>query len=80
MTLFVLTHHHEPADCGAAIAAWKGFDSPLRGMPIVASCISGGHHAWWQVDAPDAAAALAQLPPFVAARTEIEAVREVLVP
>jgi hypothetical protein len=80
MTLFVLTHHHDPADCGAAIAAWKGFDSPLRGLPIVASCISGGHHAWWQVDAPDAATALAQLPPFVAARTEIEAVREVRVP
>ena len=48
---FVLTHHHEPADCGAAIAAWQGFESPLRGLP-----------------------------PFVAARTEIEAVREVLVP
>ena len=80
MTLFVLTHHHEAADCGAAIAAWKGFESPLRGQPLYASCISGGHHAWWQVNAPDATAALAQLPPFVAARTSVEAVREVRVP
>jgi hypothetical protein len=80
VTLFLLTHHHEPADCGPAFAAWKGFDSPLRGLPTVASCISGGHHAWWRVDAPDAAAALAQLPQFVAARTEVEAVREVMLP
>jgi hypothetical protein len=80
MTLFVLTHRHEPADCGAAFAAWKGFESPLSGLPAVASCISGGHHAWWRVEAADATAALAQLPPFVAARTQVEAVREVMVP
>jgi len=78
--LFVLSHRHAPTECRSAFAAWKGFDSPLRHRPTVSSCVEGGHRTWWQIEAPDAAAALAQLPPFVADRTEIEAAREVQVP
>ena len=80
MQLFVLSHRHAPQECRAAFAAWKGFDSPLRHRPTVSSCVEGGHRAWWQIEAPDAEAALAQLPPFVADRTEIEPAREVQVP
>ena len=80
MTLFVLTHHHAPDECGAAMAAWKGFPSALRDRPALASCVSGDHRTWWQAEAPDAESALAQLPPFVAARTEAQAAREVTVP
>jgi hypothetical protein len=78
--LFVLTHRHDAADCGAAFAAWKGFESPLRHTLAVASCVEGRHRAWWQVEATDAEAALAQLPPFVAERTAVEPAREVRVP
>lgn len=80
MPLFVLTHRHEPEECSSAFAAWKGFESPLRALPTVASCVEGGHRAWWQLEAADAEGALAQLPPFVAERTEVEAVREVMLP
>ena len=80
MPLFVLSHSHEPDECGPAFAAWKGFDSPLRHRTTTASCVGGGHHAWWRVEAADEEAALAQLPPFVAQRTEVEAVREVRLP
>jgi len=78
--LFVLSHRHEPDECGSAFAAWKGFDSPLRHGVTLTSCVEGGHRAWWRVEAPDAEAALAQLPPFVAERTEIERAREVMLP
>lgn len=80
MPLFVLSHSHEPHECGPAFAAWKGFESPLRHRLTTASCVEGGHHAWWRVEASDRDAALARLPPFVAARTEVEAVREVKLP
>ena len=80
MPLFLLTHRHAPHECGPAFAAWKGFDSPLRHQVAMSSCVEGGHRAWWRVEAPDAQAALAQLPPFVAERSEAEAVREVEVP
>jgi hypothetical protein len=42
--------------------------------------ISGGHRVWWTVEAPDTAAALAQLPAFVAKRTVVDEVREVPIP
>jgi hypothetical protein len=80
MPLFVLSHRHAPEECGAAFAAWKGFDSPLRRLPALASCVDGLHRAWWHVEAPDAESALAQLPPFVAQRTEVEPAREVTLP
>ena len=80
MPLFVLSHKHAADECGSAFAAWKGFNSPLRHRATVSSCIGGGHHTWWQVEAADAATALAQLPPFVAERTEIEIAKEVQIP
>jgi hypothetical protein len=80
MPLFMLSHAHAPEECGTAFAAWKGFDSPLRHLPALSSCVEGRHHAWWQVEAKDADAALAQLPPFVAERTVVEQAREVRVP
>ena len=80
MPLFVLSHHHQPEECRFAFAAWKGFDSPLRHQPTVASCIEGTHHTWWQVQASDAAAALAQLPPYVAERTTVEPAHQVTIP
>jgi hypothetical protein len=80
VALYVLSHRHEPDECRAAFAAWKGFDSPLRHGVTVSSCVGGGHRAWWHVEAADAEAALAQLPPFVADRTEVEPVREVRLP
>jgi hypothetical protein len=78
--LFMLCHRHEPHECRSAFAAWKGFDSPLRHGLTVASCVEGGHGAWWRVEAPDAEAALAQLPSFVRERTEVERAREVRLP
>ena len=80
MALYLLIHRHEPSQCGPAAAAWKGFDSPLRHQIAMSSCVDGGHRAWWRVEAADAESALAQLPPFMAERTEVEAVREVEVP
>jgi|RhiMetdeSRZDD1v2_1073273.scaffolds.fasta_scaffold1037584_2 hypothetical protein len=78
--LFMLSHSHAPGECRTAFAAWKGFDSPLRHTLTLTSCVEGGHHAWWRVEAADAEAALAQLPPFVAERTVVEPAREVRVP
>ncbi len=67
----MLSHRHAPEECRVAFAAWKGFESPLRGRETIGSCRHGGHALWWTVEAPDEAAALAQLPPYVAARTEV---------
>ena len=80
MAVFVLHHHHEPAECQAAFAAWKGFDSPLCGGMTLASCRQGGHELWWTVDPAGEESALAQLPPYVAARTHATEVSEVSVP
>ncbi len=80
MPLFMLSHSHAPDECGTAFAAWRGFESPLRHTLTLASCVEGHHHAWWQVEAANAETALAQLPPFVADRTEAEPAREVRVP
>lgn len=78
--MFLMTHRHSPQECGSAFAAWLGFDSPLRKQPTVASCMAGGHALWWRVTAESEATALAQLPPFVAERTEVIEVREVSIP
>jgi len=80
MPTFLLHHKHRPEECAIAIAAWKGFCSPLRvGRPF-GSCATGGHELWWTVEAGDAAAALGQLPAYVADRTAVEAVSEVPLP
>ena len=80
MPRFLLQHRHEPPECGAAFAAWKGFDSPLRHAVALASCLEGGHSVWWEVEAADARRALALLPPFVATRTTVTAVSDVAIP
>jgi hypothetical protein len=78
--MFVLAHIHEATQCAATFAAWRGFDSPLRSGTVLSSCVRGGHRLYWVVEATDASSALAQLPPFVAERTEATEVREVAVP
>jgi hypothetical protein len=80
MARFMLTHSHGPDECRVAFAAWRGFESPLRHHSTLSSCSAGGHSLWWTVDADDAGAALAQLPPFVAERTNVSEVREVPIP
>jgi hypothetical protein len=76
----MLTHTHGAEECQVAFAAWSGFNSPLRQRPTLASCIAGGHRVWWTVEAKTADAALAQLPPFLAERTEVSEVRETPIP
>jgi hypothetical protein len=80
MTTFVLSHSHRPEECAIAIAAWKAFRSPLRQGRPLGSCATGGHRLWWTVEAANLAAALAQLPPYVAERTVAEEVRAVPIP
>lgn len=80
MSDFLLQHQHEPGECETAFAAWRPFDSPLRGSPVPSTCLAGGHQIWWLVEADDEAAALALLPEFVAVRTEATAVRYFEVP
>jgi hypothetical protein len=80
MTRFMLSHRHLPEECPTAFAAWHGFDSPLRHQPALASCQQGGHALWWTVEAPSEPEALAQLPPYVAERTDANQVSEVSIP
>jgi hypothetical protein len=80
MPVFLLHHEHQPDECRAAFAAWLGFDSPLRRRAVDSSCLTGGHALWWRVQASDGAAALAQLPRFVAERTTPIEIRAVPVP
>lgn len=77
---FLLCHRHTPEECGAAVVSWRGFDSPLRGRPATASCQYGGHHVWWDTEAPDREAALALLPQYVAQRTEVVRVTDLDIP
>ncbi len=80
MATFVLSHQHKADECAIAIAAWKGFCSPLRHGRALGSCASGGHRVWWTVEAADKQAALALLPCYVARRTSAEEVKEVAIP
>jgi hypothetical protein len=80
MSDFLLQHRHEPGECESAFAAWRSFDSPLRGGTVPSTCLAGDHAIWWFVEAPDEAGALALLPDFVASRTEATTVRYVEVP
>jgi hypothetical protein len=80
MPTFLLTHHHTAAQCGQMFAAWRGFVSPLRHHDALSSCPHGGHGLWWLVEAPDEAAALAQLPECVSRQTEVTSVRPFPIP
>lgn len=80
MGTFMLHHRHQPDECPSSYAAWKGFDSPLRGHPAPSSCRVGGHEIWWEVDASDEAQALGRLPDYVADRTVAIRVNRVEIP
>ena len=70
----------KPAECGAAFAAWKGFESPLRQKPAWCSCLTGGHRLWIVVAAPDDTATLGLLPRYLAERSDVLRVAEVSIP
>jgi hypothetical protein len=80
MPRFLIHHRHEPRECGATYASFRGFASPLRHQPAMASCVSGEHAIWWSVEAPSADAALSLVPAFVAARATATQVGEVEIP
>jgi hypothetical protein len=80
MAFFLLQHQHEPDECAVAFAAWHGFSSPLRHRHVRSSCLAGDHGLFWTVEAEDTGAALALLPRYVAARTRVVQVRDVVVP
>jgi len=80
MPTYILTHRHKPEECSIAIAAWKGFASPLRRGRPLGSCAKGGHVVWWTVQAENETAALSLLPHYVALRTVVEEVQEVPLP
>jgi hypothetical protein len=80
MQRFLIHHRHDAHECAAAFAAWKGFTSPLRRGTTIGSCLTGGHEIWWEVSASGDAAALAQLPRYVAERSEAIPVSDVRVP
>ena len=67
MPTFLLAHRHEPAESRHAYAAWLDFESPLR-------------HQRVEGRRPDAAFALVLLPPYVAARSTGEPIRELPIP
>ena len=80
MTRYLLHHHHDPDECGVVFASFKGYNSPLRSLPTLATCRSGGHEIWWTVEAATEAEALAQLPFYVAERATATSVSEVEIP
>ena len=80
MTRYLLHHSHEPNECGAVFASFRGHGSPLRHQATLASCRSGGHAIWWTVEAATEQDALAFLPAYVAERTTATRVNEVQIP
>ena len=80
MARFLLHHSHQARECTAAFAAWRGFSSPLRHRETIGSCLAGGHEVWWVLEAADERDALAQLPRYVAERSEAIPISAVQVP
>ena len=68
MPCFLIQHRHESHECGAAFAAFKGHESPLRHRATMASCAFGEHAIWWWVEAAGEDEALGLLPFLVAQR------------
>jgi hypothetical protein len=77
---FLLSHSHSESECAAAFAAWSGVDSSLRHRTTIAGCEHGDHRVFWIVEAQNPESALELLPGFVASRTEVTPVRDVLIP
>jgi len=80
MSRYLLQHQHQPRECGVVFASFKGNPSPLRHRATLASCRSGGHAIWWEVEAESEKDALALLPTYVAERTAVAPVNEVEIP
>jgi hypothetical protein len=80
MSRYLLYNHHDPDECGAVFASFKGHESPLRHRATLCSCRSGGHAIWWTVEAESERAALQLLPCYVAERTTATRVSEVEIP
>ena len=80
MASYLLQHRHAADECGVVFASFKGQESPLRHQLTLASCRSGGHAIWWTVDAVSEGDALRLLPFYVAERTTVTRVSEVLIP
>lgn len=80
MARYRLHHRHDAAECAAVFASWRGFASPLRHGIALGSCAGGGHELWWDVEADDEAAALALLPEYIAARTQVVPISDVAIP
>jgi hypothetical protein len=77
---FIVSHRHEPHECGIAFVAFRGHDSTLRHRAALASCAYGGHAVWWTVEAAGEQEALEQLPYFVAQRSTVTRVAGVVIP
>ena len=80
MPRFLVHHRHEPHQCGIAFAAFRGTESPLRHRAALASCLAGSHAIWWVVEAAGEDDALRQLPFFLAQRSTVTRVTEVVIP
>lgn len=78
MATLILAHAH-PAECKIADAAWRGCDSPLRGLDAVASYANGNQRSYWIVDGDIAHDAVKQLPSYLAERTQASEVRRVAI-
>lgn len=74
MPTFLLEHQHDAADCGVAVAAWRGWTGTPRPLVALRGCAGGDHRGWFVVEAPDGETALRRLPPWVAARSGVVAV------
>lgn len=79
MPTFILAHTHDQDECRVVYAAWRGYDSPLRGLDAMASCATGDHRMYWTVEAGSAGEAMQQLPPYLAERTHASEVRRVAI-
>lgn len=80
MPRYLIHHRHDPSECGAVFAAFKGQETPLRHKATLASCAYGGHSIWWTVDAESEADARELLPYYVAQRANVTRVGEVDIP
>ena len=80
MSRFLLQHRHQPHECGAVFAAFKGRESPLRRQATLASCLSGGHAIWWTVEAASERRRSRCCRQYVAERTTAVHVSEVEIP
>jgi hypothetical protein len=80
MPRYLIQHRHEPRECGAVFASFRGHESPLRKQPTLASCAFGGHAIWWVVHASTSEEALDLLPFFAAQRATAVRVGEVDIP